>query len=172
MKKIINIVIIILMGIIALGMSIDAHEAEVLSAKEAVFAANSRLYAEWALDEAPRRRARAMAYIYNGEENAPEIAEAWSLRYQLPVVREKYHAGEISYEEYLAQEKALSWNIGRCLVAWSERTGRYPADWGEGWGYCYFACHEDGSDREERIYYSNGKEVNEHYNKVCNLFNI
>lgn len=171
MKKLFTVLVVVMLGVIALGMSIDAHEAEVLSAKEATFCANARLYAEWRLDEAPRRRARALAYVYAGEENASEIAEARAQIEESHAAWEAYYEGKSSYEEANDASRMAIWKAGKALVAWADRTGRCPVDFGEGVMFCYLTYEADGvTDRAERLRLARGEEVARHEVLVRSLF--
>ena len=173
MKKIFTVFIVVLMGIIALGVSINAHKADVYAAKEAIFAANTRQFAEWSMDEAPRMRARALAYIYKGEENAPEIADAKAHLAESHAAWEAYYNGKSSYEEANDTSCRAIWKAGKALAAWADRTGRSPVDFGEGIIYCYFAYEEDGvTERSESLCFERSEEITMHECRVYDLFKI
>ena len=160
MKKLVIVVLVILAGLIGLHLSIYAHEAEVTSAKEAVFCANTRQFAEWRVDEKARRRARAMAFIYKGEENAPEIEAAKAALAAAAEVKEAYNRGDVAWKEVLAARDHAVWEAGRNLVAWMERTGRSPLDWGEGHIFCYLTYEQDGrTERAEALKIKNSDAV-------------
>ena len=130
MKKLVIVVLVILAGLIGLHLSISAHKAEVTAAKEAVFCTNTRQYVEWFVDEAPRRRARALAYVYAGEENASEIAEARAQLANSKAACAASNTGEVSYEEAHDVSHGAIWNAGKALAACAARTGRCPVDFG------------------------------------------
>ena len=44
----------------------------------------------------------------------------------------------------LAARDHAVWEAGRNLVAWMERTGRSPLDWGAGHIFCYLTYEQDG----------------------------
>lgn len=160
MKKFIIVLVVIMAGLIGLNISISAHEAEVTAAKEAVFCANTRQFAEWRVDEKARRRARAMAFIYKGEENAPEIAAAKAALAAVAEVKEAYNRGDVAWKDVLAARDHAVWEAGHNLVAWMERTGRSPLDWGEGHIFCYLTYEQDGrTERAEALKIKNSDAV-------------
>ena len=160
MKKVFIVMLVVLAGLIGLNISISAHKAEVTAAKEAVFCANTRQFAEWRVDEKARRRARAMAFIYKGEENAPEIEAAKAALAAAAEVKEAYNRGDVAWKEVLAARDHAVWEAGRNLVAWMERTGRSPLDWGEGHIFCYLAYEADGrTERAESLKIKNSEAV-------------
>lgn len=171
MKKIIIVLAVIFAGLLGLHASISAHKAETTAVKEATFCTNTRIYAEWKVDEASRRRARALAYIYSGEENAPEIAEANARLEESRAAWKAYYDGKSSYKEAYNASSRATWKAGKALVAWSNRTGRCPVNFGEGVIYCYLSFEEDGvTEREESIRLERGEEIARHENRVRDLF--
>ena len=136
MKKVFIVMLVVFAGLIGLNISISAHEAEIVAAKEAVFCQNTRQFAEWKVDEKARVRARKLAYIYKGEENAPEIEAAKAALAAAAEVKEAYNRGDVAWKEVLAARDHAVWEAGKNLVAWMERTGRDPINWGEGHIFC------------------------------------
>lgn len=160
MKKIIIVLAVIFAGLLGLNISISAHKAEVTSDKEETFCTNTRIYAEWKVDEKARRRARALAFIYKGEEDAPEIAAARAAFAAVDEVEKAYKAGDVAWKEVLKARDHACWEAGRNLVAWMERTGRSPLDWGEGHIFCYLTYEQDGrTEREESLKIKNSEAV-------------
>lgn len=160
MKKIIIVLAVIFASLLGLHASISAHKAEVTAAKEAAFCQNARIYAEWKVDEKARRRARAIAFIYKGEENAPEIEAAKAALATAAEVKEAYNRGDVAWKEVLAARDHAVWEAGRNLVAWMERTGRSPLDWGEGHIFCYLTYEQDGrTERAEALKIKNSEAV-------------
>ena len=171
MKKLVIVVLVILAGLIGLHLSISAHEAEVTSAKEAVFCANTRQFAEWRVNEKVRVRARKLAYIYWGEEDAPEIAAAKVALAVADEAEKAYNAGDISWNKVLEARDHAVWEAGRNLVAWMERTGRDPINWGEGHIFCYLTYEADGkTERAEALKIKNSKAVNDFEVKYYRAF--
>lgn len=170
MKKCIIVLVVIMAGLIGLNISISAHKAEVKAAKEAVFCSNTRQYVEWYIDERARRHARALAYIYRGEENAPEIAAAEAAMSVSKAAWAAYNVGDITYDEAKTISHAAVWEAGKNLCAWAERTGRAPMNWGEGVMYCYLADNADGSEREETLKLSNTEKISAFERKVWDMF--
>ena len=160
MKKVFIVMLVVLAGLIGLNISISAHKAEVTTAKEAVFCQNTRIYAEWRVDEKARVRARKLAYIYKGEENAPEIAAAKAALAAAAEVKEAYNRGDVAWKEVLAARDHAVWEAGKNLVAWMERTGRCPINWGEGHIFCYLTYEADGrTERAESLKIKNSEAV-------------
>ena len=171
MKKLVIVLVVIMAGMIGLNISISAHKAEVKAAKEAVFCSNTRQYVEWFVDERARRHARALSYIYRGEENAPEIAEARAQLANSKAAWAAYKTGEVSYKEAHDVSHRAIWKAGKALAAWADRTGRCPADFGEGIVYCYLSYEEDGmTRREESLRLVRGEEITLHESRVRDLF--
>lgn len=171
MKKVFIVALVVIAGLLGLHVSISAHKAETTAAKEATFCTNTRIYAEWKVDEASRRRARALAYIYSGEENAPEIAEANARLEESRAAWKAYYDGKSSYKEAYNASSRATWKAGKALVAWSNRTGRCPVNFGEGVIYCYLSFEEDGvTEREESIRLESGEEIAKHESRVRDLF--
>ena len=161
MKKVFIVMLVVLAGLIGLNISISAHKAEVTAAKEAVFCQNTRIYAEWRVDEKARVRARKLAYIYKDEENAPEIAAAKAAFAVADEVEKAYKAGNVAWKEVLAARDHAVWEAGKNLVAWMERTGRDPINWGEGHIFCYLTYEADGrTERAEALKIKNPEAVN------------
>ena len=161
MKKLVIVLSVILVGLIGLHISISAHKAEVVASKEAVFCANTRQFAEWRVDEKARRRARALAFIYKGEEDAPEIAAAYAALAVADEVEAAYKAGDVAWKEVLTARDHAVWEAGKNLVAWMERTGRDPINWGEGHIFCYLTYEADGrTERAEALKIKNSEAVN------------
>lgn len=160
MKKFIIVLAVVFAGLIGLQVSISAHEAEIVAAKEAAFCANTRIYAEWKVDEKVRVRARKLAYIYKGEENAPEIAAAKAALAVADEVEAAYKTGNVAWKEVLRARKHACWEAGRNLVRWMERTGRSPINWGEGYIFCYLSYEADGeTERAEPLKIKNSEAV-------------
>ena len=160
MKKVFIVMLVVFAGLIGLHVSISAHEADIVAAKEAVFCTNTRQYVEWRVDEKARARARKLAYIYKDEENAPEIAAAKAAFVVADEVEKAYKAGDVAWKEVLAARDHAVWEAGRNLVAWMERTGRSPLDWGEGHIFCYLSYEADGrTEREESLKIKNSEAV-------------
>ena len=170
MKKLVIVLVVVLAGLIGLQVSISAHKAEVLATKEAVFAANTQAYEAWAYMEKAKVRNRAKAYIYKGEENAPEIAAAEAAIGVSEAAWAAYNVGDITYDEAKTISHAAVWEAGRNLCAWAERTGRAPMNWGEGIMYCYLADNADGSEREEALKLSNTEKISAFERKVWDMF--
>ena len=150
MKKLFIVMLVVLAGLIGLHISISAHKAEVTASKEATFCSNTRIYSEWKVDEKARVRARKLAYIYKGEENAPEIAAAKAALAAAAEVKEAYNRGDVAWKEVLAARDHAVWEAGKNLVAWMERTGRCPINRGEGPIFCYLTSEaETRTKRDE-----------------------
>lgn len=160
-------VVMIIAGIVGAGIQIDNHNDMVMLAKAISHANNMLAWEEYKAGREERLHSLIDAYVYRGEEDAPELIEAnyWlgkidTAEKKLRSISKDEYAD--AYSSYRAEKDKAAWNAGRCLVEWSERTGRYAASYGEGYEYTYFYYNEDGSRREEVIYYSNGEEVNSH----------
>lgn len=158
-------IVAIIAGIVGASVQINSHNDMVMLAKATTHANNMMAWEEYKVAREEHLRSLVDAYVYRGEEDAPELAEAnyWisqraAIEEQLRNVSMKEYAE--AYSSYKAASDACAWNAGRCLVAWSERTGRYAVSYGEGYEYTYFYYNEDGSEREVAIYYSNGEKVN------------
>ena len=101
-----------------------------------------------------------MAFIYKGEENAPEIEAAKAALAVADEVEAAYKAGDVAWKEVLRARKHACWEAGRNLVAWMERTGRSPLDWGEGHIFCYLTYEQDGrTERAEALKIKNSDAV-------------
>ena len=171
MKKLVIVLSVILVSLIGLHISISAHKAEVLASKEAVFCANTRQFSEWKVDEKVRVRARKLAYIYWGEEDAPEIASAKAALAVANEAEKAYKAGDISWNKVLEARDHAVWEAGRNLVAWMERTGRDPINWGEGHIFCYLTYEADGrTERTEALKIKNSKAVDDFEAKYYRAF--
>ena len=160
-------VVMIVAGIVGASVQINSHNDMVMLAKAITHANNIMAWEEYKAASEEHLHSLVDAYVYRGEEDAPELAEAnyWisqraAIEEQLRNVSMKEYTE--AYSSYKAASDACAWNAGRCLVAWSERTGRCAASYGEGYEYTYFYYNEDGSEREVAIYYSNREEVNNH----------
>lgn len=176
--RMINIVIAVVMiiaGAIGAAVQIDNHNDMVMLAKTISHANNMMAWEEYKMGRNARLQRMVDSYVYRGEEDAPELVEANYWLNQIAAAEKKLHG--VSKEEYVAlsssikaEEDRAAWNLGRCLVAWSERTGRYAMSYGEGYCAFYFSYHEDGSRRENDIYFSNGREVNTYIASVRKAF--
>lgn len=176
--RMINIVITVVMiiaGAIGAAVQIDNHNDMVMLAKTISHANNMMAWEEYKMGRNARLQRMVDSYVYRGEEDAPELVEANYWLNQIAAAEKKLHG--VSKEEYVAlsssikaEEDRAAWNLGRCLVAWSERTGRYAMSYGEGYCAFYFSYHEDGSRRENDIYFSNGREVNTYIASVRKAF--
>lgn len=160
-------IVAIIAGIVGAGIQIDNHNDMVMVAKAISHANNMMAWEEYKAGREERLHNLIDAYVYRGEEDAPELAEAnyWlgkiaSAEKKLRSISKDEYTD--AYSSYRREADKAAWNAGRCLVAWSERTGRCAASYGEGYEYFYFLYNEDGSRRQEAIYYSNGEEVNSH----------
>ena len=158
-------VVMIIAGIVGAGIQIDSHNEAVMIAKAITHANNMMAWEEYKEGREKRLHNLVDAYVYRGEEDAPELIEAnyWlgkiaAAEKKLRSVSKEEYADV--YSSYRREADEAAWNAGRCLVAWSERTGRCAASYGEGYEYTYFYYNEDGSRRERAIYYSNREEVN------------
>ena len=75
-------------------------------------------------------------------------------------LKEAYNRGDVAWKEVLAARDHAVWEAGRNLVAWMERTGRSPLDWGEGHIFCYLSYEADGrTEREESLKIKNSEAV-------------
>ena len=160
-------VVMIIAGIVGAGIQIDSHNDMVMLVKATTHANNMIAWEEYKAGREKRLHSLIDAYVYRGEEDAPELIEAnyWlgkidAAEKKLRSVSKEEYAD--AYSSYRREADKAAWNAGRCLVEWSERTGRCAASYGEGYEYFFFMYNEDGSRRQEAIYYSNGEEVNSH----------
>ena len=168
-------IIAIIAGIIGAGIQANDHYEAVMIAKAITHANNMLAWEEFKMGRNARLQRMVDRYVYRGEEDAPELIEANYWLGKIDAAEKKMH--NASKEEYLAisssikkEEDIAAWNVGRCLVAWSERTGRYAMSYGEGYCAFYFSYHEDGSRRENDIYFSNDGEVNTYIASVRKAF--
>ena len=116
-------------------------------------------------------RARKLAYIYWGEEDAPEIAAAKAALAVADEAEKAYNAGDISWNKVLEARDHAVWEAGRNLVAWMERTGRDPINWGEGHIFCYLTYEADGrTERAEALKIKNSKAVDDFEAKYYRAF--
>lgn len=168
-------IIVIILGIVGVAVQAENHSHEVMLAKAISHANNMMAWEEFKMGRNARLQRMVDSYVYRGEEDAPELIEANYWLGKIDAAEKKLH--NVSKEEYLAisssikkEEDIAAWNAGRCLVAWSERTGRYAMSYGEGYCAFYFSYHEDGSRRENDIYFSNGGEVNTYIASVRKAF--
>ena len=176
--RLVNIIIAVVMiiaGIVGAGIQIDSHNEAVMIAKAITHANNMMAWEEYKEGREKRLHSLIDAYVYRGEEDAPELIEANYWLGKIDAAEKKLH--NASKEKYAALSSSIkvekdkaAWNAGRCLVAWSERTGRYAVSYGEGYYAFYFSYNEDGSRREKNIYFSNGEEVNEYLASVRKAF--
>ena len=158
-------VVMIIAGIVGAGIQIDSHNEAVMIAKAITHANNMMAWEEYKEGREKRLHSLIDAYVYRGEEDAPELIEANYWLGKIAAAEKKlrsFSKEEYSdaYSSYRREIDKAAWNAGRCLVAWSERTGRCAASYGEAYEYTYFYYNEDGSRRERVIYYSNREEVN------------
>ena len=165
MINIIAAVVAVIAGIVGAGIQIDNHNNMVMVAKSISHANNMMAWEEYKMGREERLHSLIDAYVYRGEEDAPELIEANYWLGKIDAAEKKLHTTSKeeyadAYSSYRREIDKAAWNAGRCLVAWSERTGRCAASYGEGYEYFYFIYNEDGSRRQEAIYYSNGEEVN------------
>lgn len=168
-------IIVVIAGIIGAAVQAENHNHEVMVAKAITHANNMMAWEEYKEGREERLHSLIDAYVYRGEEDAPELAEAnyWlgkiaAAEKKLRSVPKDEYASV--YSSYRREADEAAWNAGRCLVAWSERTGRCAASYGEGYEYIYFYYNEDGSRRERAIYYSNREEVNSHLAQIRKAF--
>ena len=168
-------VIVIILGIVGVGIQANDHYEAVMVAKAITHSNNMLEWEEFKMGRNARLQRMVDTYVYRGEENAPELVEANYWLNQIADIEKKLH--NASKDEYaalyssaFAEKDKAGWNVGRCLVAWSERTGRCAVSYGEGYCAFYFSYNEDGSRREKDIYFSNGGEVNEYLSEVRKAF--
>ena len=168
-------VIAVILGITGAGIQINIHNNIVMLAKATTHANNMMAWEEFKMGRNALLQRMVDSYVYRGEEDAPELVEANYWLNQIAAAEKKLRG--VSKEEYVtlsssikAEEDRAAWNLGRCLVAWSERTGRCAMSYGEGYCAFYFSYHEDGSRRQKDIYFSNGREVNEYLASVRKAF--
>ena len=168
-------VIVIILGIVGVGIQAENHNHEVMVAKAITNANNMMAWEEYKAGREKRLHRLVDAYVYRGEEDAPELIEAnyWlgkiaAAEKKLRSVSKEEYADV--YSSYRREIDKAAWNAGRCLVNWSERTGRCAASYGEAYEYTYFYYNEDGSKREVAIYYSNREEINSHLEYLRKAF--
>ena len=168
-------IIAIILGIAGIVVQAENHNNEVMVAKAITHANNMMAWEEYKAGREERLHSLIDAYVYRGEEDAPELIEAnyWlskiaAAEKKLRSISKEEYAD--AYSSYRREADKAAWNAGRCLVNWSERTGRCAASYGEGYEYFYFLYNEDGSRREKDIYFSNGEEVNRYLSEVRKAF--
>ena len=168
-------IIAIIAGIVGAGIQAENHYEAVMVAKATTHANNMMEWEEFKMGRNARLQRMVDRFVYRGEEDAPELVEANYWLNQIAAIERKLH--NASKDEYaalyssaFAEKDKAGWNVGRCLVAWSERTGRCAVSYGEGYCAFYFSYNEDGSRREKDIYFSNGGEVNEYLSEVRKAF--
>ena len=168
-------VIVIVAGIIGVGIQANDHYNSVMLSKAITNTNNMLVWEEYKMGRNARLQRMVDSYVYRGEEDAPELVEANYWLNQIAAIERKLH--NASKDEYaalyssaFAEKDKAGWNVGRCLAAWSERTGRCAVSYGEGYCAFYFSYNEDGSRREKDIYFSNGREVNEYLASVRKAF--
>ena len=168
-------IIAIILGIAGIVVQAENHNNEVMVAKAITHANNMMAWEEYKAGREERLHSLIYAYVYRGEEDAPELIEAnyWlskiaAAEKKLRSISKEEYAD--AYSSYRREADKAAWNAGRCLVNWSERTGRCAASYGEGYEYFYFLYNEDGSRRQEDIYFSNGEEVNRYLSEVRKAF--
>ena len=168
-------IVAIVAGIVGAGIQAENHNHEVMVAKYTTHANNMMAWEEYKMGRNARLQRMVDSYVYRGEEDAPELVEANYWLNQIADIEKKLH--NASKDEYaalyssaFAEKDKAGWNVGRCLVAWSERTGRCAVSYGEGYCAFYFSYDENGRRRENDIYFSNGEEVNEYLASVRKAF--
>lgn len=168
-------VIAIIAGIVGAAVQAENHNHEVMVAKATTHANNMMAWEEYKMGRNARLQRMVDRFVYSGEEDAPELVEANYWLNQIAAAEKKLRG--VSKEEYVAlsssikaEEDKAGWNVGRCLVAWSERTGRCAVSYGEGYCAFYFSYDENGNRRQKDIYFSNGREVNEYLASVRKAF--
>lgn len=159
-------VVMIIAGIVSAGIQIDSHNEAIMIAKAITHANNMMVWEEYKAGREERLHSLIDAYVYRGEEDAPELIEANYWLGKIDAAEKKLHTISKdeyadAYSSYRREIDKAAWNAGRCLVNWSERTGRCAASYGEAYEYTYFYYNEDGSRRERVIYYSNREEIND-----------
>ena len=168
--RIINAIIAVVMiiaGAIGAAVQAENHNHNVMLAKSITHANNMMAWEEYKAGREERLHSLMDAYVYRGEEDAPELIEANYWLGKIDAAEKKLRSISKdeytdAYSSYRREADEAAWNAGRCLVNWSERTGRCAASYGEGYEYFFFMYNEDGSRRERAIYYSNGEEINSH----------
>lgn len=173
--NLIIVVIAIVAGIVGASIQANEHNHSVMVAKASVYASNSMAWEEYKAQRATHLQHMVDSYVYMGEEDAPELVEANYWLNKINAVEKKFRSTSQDeyadvYSSYMAEKDAAAWNVGRCLVAWSERTGRYAVSYGEGYVYFYFHNNEDGSRRNVVIHFSNETEVDNYLVSVRKAF--
>ena len=168
-------VIAVILGITGAGIQINIHNNIVMVAKATIHANNMMAWEEYKAGREERLHSLIDAYVYKGEEDAPELIEANYWLGKIDAAEKKLRSVPKdeytdAYSSYRREVDKAAWNAGRCLVTWSERTGRYAASYGEGYCAFYFSYNETGDRRQEDIYFSNGEEVNEYLSSVRKAF--
>ena len=168
-------IIAIIAGIVGAGIQAENHNHEVMVAKAITHANIMLAWEEFKMGRNARLQRMVDRFVYRGEEDAPELVEANYWLNQIAAIERKLHNAskdeyEALYSSAFAEKDKAGWNVGRCLVAWSERTGRCAVSYGEGYCAFYFSYNEDGSRREKDIYFSNGEEVNKYLASVRKAF--
>lgn len=165
-------VVMIIAGVVGAGIQIDNHNDMVMLAKAISHANNMFAWEEYKMGRNARLQRMVDSYVYRGEEDAPELVEANYWLNQIAAIENNASKDEyaaLSSSAFAEKDKA-AWNVGRCLAAWSERTGRCAVSYGEGYCAFYFSYDENGRRRENDIYFSNGREVNEYLVSVRKAF--
>lgn len=175
MINIIVAVVAVIAGIVGAAVQAENHNHEVMVAKAITHANNMMAWEEYKMGRNARLQRMVDSYVYRGEEDAPELVEANYWLNQIAAIEKKLH--NASKDEYaalsssaFAEKDKAAWNVGRCLTAWSERTGRCAVSYGEGYCAFYFSYDENGRRRENDIYFSNSREVNEYLASVRKAF--
>ena len=175
MINVVITVIVIIAGIVGAGIQANDHYNSVMLSKAITHTNNMLEWEEYKMGRNARLQRMVDSYIYRGEEDAPELVEANYWLNQIAAIERKLH--NASKDEYAAlsssaftEKDRAAWNLGRCLVNWSERTGRCAVSCGEGYCAFYFSYDENGNRREKDIYFSNGEEVNEYLASVRKAF--
>lgn len=173
--NIIIAVVTVIAGIVGIGIQANDHYEAVMVAKAITHSNNMLEWEEFKMGRNARLQRMVDRFVYSGEEDAPELVEANYWLNQIAEIERKLH--NASKDEYAAlsssaftEKDRAAWNLGRCLVNWSERTGRCAVSYGEGYCAFYFSYNEDGSRREKDIYFSNGGEVNRYLASVRKAF--
>lgn len=168
-------IVAIIAGIVGAGIQIDNHNDMVMVAKATTHANNMMAWEKFKMGRNARLQRMVDRFVYRGEEDAPELVEANYWLNQIAEIERKLH--NASKDEYIAlsssaftEKDRAAWNVGRCLVAWSERTGRCAVSYGEGYCAFYFSYDENGNRRQEDIYFYNGEEVNRYLASVRKAF--
>ena len=168
-------IIAIILGIAGIVVQAENHNNEVMVAKAITHANKMMAWEKFKMGRNARLQRMVDRFVYRGEEDAPELVEANYWLNQIAAIERKLHSVSKdeytdAYSSYRTEKDKAAWNAGRCLVNWSERTGRYAVSYGEGYCAFYFSYDENGNRRQEDIYFSNGEEVNEYLASVRKAF--